>query len=1126
MTPLVPGRRDARSSAPFAAVAVLLLAGASALVALAPAQVQDGTPDGLAGALSQAHAALSSSLDLALADAVRAAALAGAGDLAPFLDAALVARLSGAFPMRGHGLELELVDVQSSLAGVTAVASGGDAPVRLARPEGRACLSVVGAGGRLSAEVVAAGATGRPGALVSRASAALGALGEPGGALGYRVGTSLWQLAQGRALSGERDAGALLTAQDIEGAVREGLRSVCEGRAPMAPAPPTFGLEEVVRQSVEGAVRASVGCADGCLGLEGTCGALLAGLGLLDGEGVPDGDTLAFTAARELGDLVVAALGEVEAPAAGGGAPADLSAAIAAAIARLDAMASRPDAVPTWAAPLARLGLASAREALLSVAALGREVASAQRPPGDSPSTAGEVVLAASLAGLSVDLVWTGETACEPGWAVRLVDGDGGAPPWGALPYTSRCALRLRGRVQLDGALGAGGPGAGAVAPRPVGWTGSLYLPLEVSIATGWPLDAVPYTPSRTLAPDLSEVARAVWGEASDGLGQLAARVRDAGEWVASQLQGIARDMVTAVLDESAYELSRSLLSIGESLLRGQTDAALNTTWRLLSRIASPVLRDRLTWRFEALGLDVTASLDPIGQAIVIELAHDAVEARLEVRRLADARNPLRARPIDGHAWAVLGRATADLGRESVVVELDPLTVEHAAVVTATARWGDDGRGGPSQELVVEAVSASPTPVETGVRLRDLLGAAAPLLAAGAAWTVDAGLVIRSERGAAHDLGRLALDALERAWLASVKGHTVGSLAGATASRPDASLFAETLLRELYFALLLEATGVVTEVEAFLEVDPPSPGWPKVHVGAVIADPLEVLLPLAVWAGRTLGRLAGEGAAASMSGAGAGLPYALASRALLRVELLWTVELPPCLARGGAPPEVGLVVRAQANVAALRCATGSASGGWEAAASVELRAVPASALRAWPGLGSASWGWADVLLLRARLRDAGAPLLLLSQVLYDACGKDADLEYVEVLNAGGSVVDAGGLVLEDDDGAFVVPPHRPMMPGGRLLVARDRAGPWEAWGVWPDVWGMGLRLGNDGDVVRLGDGAGRTLDEVAWEGLVPGWERLSAREGEALLRMDGRTSPCDPGSWTVGAPRPARGGGL
>ena len=152
--------------------------------------------------------------------------------------------------------------------------------------------------------------------------------------------------------------------------------------------------------------------------------------------------------------------------------------------------------------------------------------------------------------------------------------------------------------------------------------------------------------------------------------------------------------------------------------------------------------------------------------------------------------------------------------------------------------------------------------------------------------------------------------------------------------------------------------------------------------------------------------------------------------------------------------------------------------------------------------------------------------LVLSQVLYDARGRDSDLEFVELLNAGDRVVDAGGMRLQDDAGEFVVPPHRPLLPGAHLLVCRNRTAVRAEWGVDPDVWGMGLRLNNEGDVVALLSADGRVLDEVAWEGAVPGWGTLEAREGEALVRLDGDARAGEPSAWCVGPPRPRRGGGF
>jgi hypothetical protein len=661
-----------------------------------------------------------------------------------------------------------------------------------------------------------------------------------------------------------------------------------------------------------------------------------------------------------------------------------------------------------------------------------------------------------------------------------------------------------------------------------------LDLPVEVTVVTGWPIAGVRYAPSRTLAGDVAEAARSAYGRLAEGAGWLASRAGDAAEWVVAGLRGIGQDLVEGVLDASAYDLSRSLLRIGESLLDRKVDRALNETWGLLSRLIGDDVRERLTWRFEAWGMDVTVWLDPLRQQLGVGLERGALNTSLVVRRLCDPDSPWRARPIEGYHWGVFGEATLDMGAEGATVSIDPLTLEHPSVVTARAWWGSDGRGGPSKELSVEAVSARRPPVESGVRLSQLLGCAPLMSLGGALGTVDAGVVLRADAGAEGDLGELALSAFRRAWLSSVRGLRVGDLVDAAMSPPDAGLFLEALLRELYFALLQEARESAVEVEAFLEVDPPAPGWPMVHVGLVLSDPLAVLLPLMAWARSRAVRLAttaaagGGAGAAALDGAGSGLAASVAEHVLLRLELSWGVALPQWLDPGGRARRTGLAVRAEANLASLQAAVGGGAEGrgWEASLSLVLHDVPGAVLAIVPGLGSPSWRWADVTLVRATLRDARPPRLLLSQVLYDARGRDSDLEFVELVNADDRIVDAGGMRLLDDAGEFVVPSHRPMLPGAHLLLCRNRTAVRAEWGVEPDVWGMGLRLNNEGDVVALLSADGRVLDEVAWEGAVPGWGTLEAREGEALARLDGDDRAGEPSAWLVTSPLPRRGGGL
>lgn len=1172
-----------------AAVVVLLAAGTLAALAPGPVPMEagpHGVEGALAAAHEALAHALDDSTAVAVGAAARASPCDVGQCLDAALRARVVPRFPlSACGWTVSLLDVEggLLAVQGPPA-----EEGGASPRATACARLDVLLARARGGDHLRAEVLALGGDAGVPLATALASRSLAAMGGDGGPLVYALQSQLWQLAQGRALAGGRSCAHLLGPEDVTTAVGKALAYLEGGVSPPPPAPPPLDLAALVSDSIAGMLGSTMGSWDEYLGLDGALSTALEAAGIPVPEGalatVWPWDRVERAAACAVQGLVVGALeGAVgRLPAIAGG---DLTSTVASSCDALDGLAvaleecicegdtraaasdvvraaleglldrvragetarglcqdlldalERAASEGGWpfgpmlaraveglaacALAAARLGVQCAREALLAVLANGVDVATVgPHAPRPVPSR-----LRIELEGFEVEQSWEGTSACEPGrlagaLVATLLDGDEGArAPFGALPYVSFCTLRLSGMARVTTHL------EGAAGTVPVEWREGLDLGLEVAVASSRALEGVAYAPSRTVETDIEGAARAVWDAALEGLGHLACRVRDAGEWVASQLDAFGRDVLDSVLGQSAYTLSRSLFAIAESLARGSVDKALNATWDLLARVAGDALRERLTWRFGAFGLEVEAFLDPFAQRAGVTVERDRVTASVEVKRLAEGRPPFRPKPVGGFHWGVFGRAEIDMGREGVVVDLDPLTLERSCALTATARWGDDGRGGPSQELVVEAVGASKSPVETGVRLSSLLGGGAAMALAGGVGVVDAGVVLRSERDARGDLGELGLRALKRAWLGSVRGLTVGGLAEGLAEPPDLGSFAEGLLRELYFALVEEASGLARELEAFVEVDPPGPGWPSVRVGLVMREPLGLLLPLAAWARHTIPRMAGAGASASVGGAGRGLASSVAEHVLLRLELGWTVRLPPPLGGGRAPPEAGLVVRTEANLAALQAVAGGGEGGWEASATVMLRGVPAAALSVVPGLCPVSWGRVDVVLLRAVLRDARAALLLISQVHYDARGRDSELEYVMLLNAGGRVVDAGGLTLEDDAGAFAIPGHTLVWPGGTLLVVRDRASVRAEWGVEADVSGMGLRLANDGDVVRLSGPHGVVLDEVAWEGFAPGWERLGAREGEALVRVGGDLRWCAPGAWSAGAPCPSRGGG-
>jgi hypothetical protein len=372
------------------------------------------------------------------------------------------------------------------------------------------------------------------------------------------------------------------------------------------------------------------------------------------------------------------------------------------------------------------------------------------------------------------------------------------------------------------------------------------------------------------------------------------------------------------------------------------------------------------------------------------------------------------------------------------------------------------------------------------------------------------------EDGVARDALRRAL---KDAWLGAMRGWSVGDLVGGTGRGPDAGTFLGTLMRELHASLVERGGRLLREVEVFLEVEFPSPGWPSLRLSLVLTEPLEALLPLATWVRRSLETLVGGAVSGSVEGAGRGLATWLAEHLVVRFELAWAVAPPAWLTtRAGVelPDTLGLLVRGEANAAALAALAGRDLGDWSTSVEVCLRGVPGALLAVVPGMGSPKWRWAEVTLLRATVREVATAGVLVAQVLYDAAGRDADLEYVELLNGGRHMVDLRGYRLLDDAGTFEFYGHVPVLPGDRVLVARNSSALRGRWGVVPDVGRMRLRLANDGDVLSLEDTSGRVLDVVAWEGHLEGWEGLEAAEGQALLRVEGDGRPCCSSAWYAG----------
>jgi len=778
---------------------------------------------------------------------------------------------------------------------------------------------------------------------------------------------------------------------------------------------------------------------------------------------------------------------------------------------------------------VATLGLDCARDSLLAMGMNGPMVDQGYRDSlGEFQDARGS--LEVEIEELRITTIWSGQVACEPGNMLRTVLGpfiearEVIRTALGAMAFTSTCRATVQGTARVIGApSGSFGGRTGGVE-----WRVPVEMTLEVPVVTGWSLHDVRYRPSSTLSEDLARLSEAVYGAIGSSIGYLTHGFMEATEWVVAQLEDLYGDMRESLLSKSAYTLSQALWRIGESLVDRNLGKAINGSWDLLMDLFGDVLRERLTWELELMGTRLNVSLDPELQQIRVGLVKGKVSLSVSVRRLCDPHPPFSPQPIQGYYWGVFGEARLDLGEKGASLHLDPLTLEHPSVMTLVATWGDE-LNGSGRELKVEALEARKARGTSGITLSQMTGGL-HLLSLGGGALLDAGVVVHGDLVDEDALRELVTKALKAAWLATVRGWKVGDLLGNTGRGPDAVIFVETLLRELYFALLERAADLVEEIEAFLEVDPPGPGWPSVRVSLVLSRPLEVLLPLEQWVGRGLRALIGtasSGTSGAYGNAALGLSSWLAGQVLVRTELLWAVEPPTWMGPLGGldmPDEVGLVLRCQANLASLAALAGRGGGGWESQLEVLLRGVPGAALALVPGMGSPEWKWAEVTLLRVALREAATPRVLLSQVLYDVRGRDSDLEFVEVVNAWDRVVDLEGFVLEDNGGRYKVRGHHPLLPGDHLLVVRNGTAAHREWGLVPDADRMGLRLSNEGDRLTLLAPDGTVLDLVAWEGYRSGWAGVGASEGSALRRLEGNLDRCEPSAWTVEMPAPRRSG--
>lgn len=146
-----------------------------------------------------------------------------------------------------------------------------------------------------------------------------------------------------------------------------------------------------------------------------------------------------------------------------------------------------------------------------------------------------------------------------------------------------------------------------------------------------------------------------------------------------------------------------------------------------------------------------------------------------------------------------------------------------------------------------------------------------------------------------------------------------------------------------------------------------------------------------------------------------------------------------------------------------------------------------------------------VLLALAGAAQAG-PSIIITEVFYDTPGTDSIEEWVEFFNPTGGTIDIGGWTLHDNSTFFTFPGGTILMPGQTFVLAKNAAGFNALYGFNPDLDGLNLNLSNSGDFLQLFDLSNQLVDEVGWEGALPGWN-IEAATGESLKRVFAGSGP-------------------
>jgi hypothetical protein len=147
------------------------------------------------------------------------------------------------------------------------------------------------------------------------------------------------------------------------------------------------------------------------------------------------------------------------------------------------------------------------------------------------------------------------------------------------------------------------------------------------------------------------------------------------------------------------------------------------------------------------------------------------------------------------------------------------------------------------------------------------------------------------------------------------------------------------------------------------------------------------------------------------------------------------------------------------------------------------------------------------------------PSVVINEIHYDPRFKNANLEYVELTNAGSAGVDLTGWSLGPGVD-FVFPPGAQLPPGGYLVVARAPDAVRRAYGA-NAIGPFAGRLSNDGDNLVLRDRGGQVVDEVDYAIGFP-WPTPNDDVDHAIGLTNATLDNALGGAWRSGAPTPGQ----